>query len=234
MPLPAEPAAADDGATPPGPGLADVGQRIVDLIIAAAGAPGRLPVGLRLRADPADLVRGRLSTLVIDVRAVRMAGLVADRAVIHIEDLTIAPGLPPRVQSGPVGVKVVVTQANVDRWTRAGHVPLRLRLSDEGVLVQAGVAGLHVGEVLANIDVDGALLTLRPVRASMLGLQTPLVGLLRGYLPLPPLPTGARLSRVDPGDGRIDVFFTLPPLDEPISPAIMRRLRRLLLPVPLP
>jgi hypothetical protein len=62
---------------------------------------------------------------------------------------------------------------------------------------------------------------------------TPLVQLLRGYLPLPPLPRGARITQVQPGDGELAVTFQIDELDEPITPDIARRLG-LLTRLPLP
>ena len=47
----------------------------------------------------------------------------------------------------------------------------------------------------------------------------------RGYLPLPPLPRGARITEVRPGDGELAVTFQIDELDEPITPDIARRLR---------
>jgi hypothetical protein len=72
-----------------------------------------------------------------------------------------------------------------------------------------------------------------PKRATIAGLPTPLVRLLRGYLPLPPLPRGAHLTEVRPGDGVLAVTFQIDELDEPLTPDIARRLRTLTkLPIP--
>ena len=85
-----------------------------------------------------------------------------------------------------------------------------------------------------ELDVSGPFIKLRPRRASMLGLSAPLVGLLRGYLPLPPLPLGARLQRVEAADREITTWFTLDDIDEPLTPALATRLRRRLSRLPLP
>ena len=58
----------------------------------------------------------------------------------------------------------------------------------------------------------------------------PVLGFLRGYLPLPPLPLGARLNRVEPGDGEITVWFDVDDVDEPLTPAIAAGIRRRLIP----
>ena len=38
----------------------------------------------------------------------------------------VVPGLPPRLQAGPVGLRAYVSQDNVDRWTRTARLPMRL------------------------------------------------------------------------------------------------------------
>ena len=100
-------------------------------------------------------------------------------------------------------IKATVDQENVDRWTHATRLPFRLRLTPEGVVVSTGVAGIRVGEVEVDLTVAGPFLRLHPRRATIVGLPAPLVRVLRGYLPLPPLPRGAHLQRVEPGDGEL-------------------------------
>ena len=80
---------------------------------------------------------------------------------------------------------------------------------------QPAVRALH--EV--TLAVSGPFLRLKPVRASMLGLPTPILGFLRGYLPLPPLPLGAHLARVEPGDGEPTGWFDVDDVDEQIRRA---------------
>jgi hypothetical protein len=63
----------------------------------------------------------------------------------------------------------------------------------------------------------------------MLGMPAPLVPWLRGYLPLPALPAGARLTDVQTRAGEVAVFISLPPVDEALTPALARQLRRRLL-----
>ena len=81
-----------------------------------------------------------------------------------------------------------------------------------------------------EVAVSGHFVTLHPKRASFVGLPAPVVGILRGYLPLPPLPRGARLVKVDHEDERVTAWFALDDIDQPLTPAIARRLRPRLLP----
>jgi hypothetical protein len=103
-------------------------------------------------------------------------------------------------------------------------------LTKEGINVKTSVRGFSISEVATEVAVSGHFLTLRPKRASIVGLPAPVVGMLRGFLPLPPLPRGARLSKVDHETEKVTAWFALDDIDQPLTPAIARRLRPSLLP----
>ena len=187
------------------------------------------PVKLRFKASPLGVAQGRFEVVVVELTSLPVAGLVLDRVVVRGEDVRMQPGLPARLRVASLGVKAVIAQPDVDRWVKASHLPFRLDLCDEGVKMRAGLAGIKMGELLTQVEVEGSLLTLRPVRAEVLGRHAPLVSLLRGYLPLPPLPAGARLANVVHNDGELAAFFDLGEVDEPITPGLARRLRKRLL-----
>ena len=191
------------------------------------------PIRPRVKASPAGLLKGELDVVKVEVPAVLAAGLVLDRIVVRAEHVRIVPGLPPRLQAHPVGLRAYVSQDNVDRWTRTAHLPIRLRLTEEGVLLTTGVRGFRMSETLADLEVAGRFLRLAPKRMTIVGLPAPLARFFRGYLPLPPLPKGARITEVRPGDGELAVTFELERLDEPLTPDIARRLRTFTrLPIP--
>ena len=191
------------------------------------------PIRPRIKASAAGMLRGELDVVKIEVPAVLAAGLVLDRLVIRAERVRIAPGLPPRLQATPVGLRAYVSQGNVDRWVRTSRLPLRVALTPEGVVLTTGVAGIRMGEVLAELQVAGPFLRLEPKRMTIAGVATPMIRFFRGYLPLPPLPRGAHITDVRPGDGELAVTFQIDELDEPITPDIARRLRRFAR-IPLP
>jgi hypothetical protein len=191
------------------------------------------PIRPRIKATPGGMLRGELDVVKVEVPAVLAAGLVLDRLVIRAEHVRLVPGLPPRLQAKPVGVRAYVSQANVDRWTRTSRLPMRVTLTEEGVVLTTGLGGIRMGEVLADLEVAGPFLRLAPKRLTIGGVPTPMVRFLRGYLPLPPLPRGARITDVRPGDGELAVTFQIDELDEPITPDIAKRLRALTrLPIP--
>ena len=92
-----------------------------------------------------------------------------------------------------------------------------------------GARGISLGEVATEVAVSGHFLTLRPKRASFVGLPAPVVGMFRGFLPLPPLPRGARLTKVEHEHEQFTAWFSLDDIDQPLTPAIARRIRPALL-----
>lgn len=202
------------------------------LDIVSEAALGR-PLRPELKVTPAGLLRGEVDLVQLELPAYAVAGLVVDRFVIRAERVRVQPGLPPVLVASPVGLQVVVTQANVDRWTKDLRLPIRLRLTEEGVVTTTGLGGIRVSELVTMPEIVGGLLRLRPLRASLLGVPAPLVRFLRGYLPLPPLPRHATLDAVAPGDGELRLRFRIERFEQPLTPEVTDRLRRLLqLPLP--
>jgi hypothetical protein len=212
------------------PGLVAAFLALVDDV---AGRVLDHPVRPRVKVSAAGLLRGELDVVKLEVPAVLAAGLVLDRMTLRAEHVRIVPGLPPRLQAGPVTLRACVSQDNVDRWTRTAHLPIRLALTADGVMITTGLRGIRMGEVLADLEVAGRFLQLAPKRMTIVGLPTPLVRFFKGYLPLPPLPKGVRIRKVEHGEGELAVTFELEHLDEPLSPDIAARLRTLTrLPIP--
>ena len=191
------------------------------------------PLRPRLKITPQGLLRGEIDLVKIELPAYAVSGLIVDRFVLRAEHVHIQPGLPPVLVAGPVGLRVVVSQENVDRWTKDLRLPFRLQLTEEGVVTTAGFGGIRVTEILTMPDIVGGFLKLQPKRASLLGVPAPLVRFLRGYLPLPPLPRSAHLESVQPSDGELTLTFRIERFEQPLTPDVVTRLRQLLnLPLP--
>lgn len=233
---PYEPGDADDPRIPSRDEVADL-RPATDLFVAfldtlSEAALGR-PLRPRLKITPGGLLKGEIDLLKLELPAYAVAGLVIDRFVIRAEHVRVSPGLPPTLVAGPVGLRAVVSQANLDRWTTDKGLPFRLQLTEEGVLTTTGIRGIRVSEVLTVPDISGGFLRLRPQRASLLGVPAPLVRFLRGYLPLPPLPRSAVLESVDPADGELALTFRIDEFRQRLTPDVRRRLRQVLdLPLP--
>lgn len=206
---------------------------LLALIDATASRVIDHPIRPRVRASPAGMMRGELDLVQVEIPAVLAAGLVLDRLVVRAERVRVSPGLPPRLRAGPVGIRAYVCQDSVDRWTRTARLPMRISLTEEGVVLTTGVRGIRMGEVLADLEVAGPFLRLAPKRARIAGMPTPLVRFMRGYLPLPPLPRGAQLTELRHGHGELAATFRIDEIDEPLTPYVARRLRSLArLPIP--
>ncbi len=191
------------------------------------------PLKPRVKVSPAGLLRGEVDLVKVELPAYAVAGLVVDRFVVRAERVRVQPGLPPVLVAEPAQLQAWVSQENLDRWTRDLRLPFRLRLTDEGVVTTTGIGGIRVSEVLTTPDAVGGFLKLSPRRASLLGVPAPLARFLRGYLPLPPLPRGARLTAVDPREGEIGLTFRIDRFEQPLTPDVTSRLRQLLnLPLP--
>lgn len=229
--------AADDRPRIPTPEEAAAYRPAQDLFVAlldtlSEATLGR-PLRPQLKLSPSGLLRGEIDLVKVELPAYAVAGLVVDRFVIKAERLRVKPGLPPVLAAETVAFRAVVSQDNVDRWTRDLHLPLRLRLTEDGVAATTGLGGFRMGEIVTEPTVVGGFLQLRPLRASLLGVPTPLVRFLRGYLPLPPLPRRARLDGVHPADGELSLAFAIDRFEQPLTPAVTSRLRRVLdLPLP--
>lgn len=223
---------APDDEPAPSDGISAV-DLFLSLVDAATERVLDRPIRPRMKVSPAGMLRGEIDVFKIEIPAFLASGLVLDRFVVRAERLRVVPGIPPRLRAGPVTLKAIVDQENLDRWTRTTHVPFRLQLAPHGVVVSTGLAGIRVGEIEVDLAVAGPFVRLRPRRATMLGLPAPLVRFLRGYLPLPPLPRGAKLHRVEPSEGELAVTFLIDEVDEPMTPQIAQRLTRFFrLPLP--
>jgi hypothetical protein len=171
------------------------------------------------------MVRGRVRLLTVGVIDVRMAGLRLDRVVVRVENARLRPGLIPRLQGGPVTVKATVSQDGVDRWIRSSGLPLRLELTEDGILSSTGIGALRVGHVLTELEVAGSWLRLRPRKVAARDVPGPLRQVLVGNLPLPALPSGARLVDVSHGPGALFAHVSLEDVDEALTPGLRDRVR---------
>jgi hypothetical protein len=209
------------------PAAADL---LIGLLDGTLSRVARRPVKVRAKVSPVAAMLGSIDVVVFELGELEMAGLEVERIVVRAENVRVQPGFPPRLRTGKIGFKGTVAQDAIDRWTQRTHLPVRMHLTEEGIIVKTSVRGFSISEVATEVAVSGHFLTLRPKRASIVGLPAPVVGMLRGFLPLPPLPRGARLSKVDHEEAKVTAWFALDDIDQPLTPAIARRLRPSLLP----
>lgn len=228
---------ADDRPRLPTPEEAATYRPAHDLFVALLDIVSEATLGRPLRPElkisPAGLLRGEIDLVKLELPAYAVAGLVIDRFIVRAEHVRVQPGLPPVLVAEPVGFTAVVSQDNVDRWTRDLYLPFRLKLTEQGVVTTTGLGGVRMGEVVTMPAVVGGFLQLQPTKASLLGVPTTLVRFLRGYLPLPPLPRSARLADVEASDGELALSFVIDRFEQPLTPDVSERIRQLLqLPLP--
>jgi hypothetical protein len=207
-------------------GTADVVALVDRVATEVARVVARRPIDVRLRPSVDGVVGGRLDEIEVEVRGFATTGLVVDRTRVRATRVGLRPGLPARLVADQLELTVTVGEAAVNRWLRTDLGPFRVHLEPDGGVVRTSVAGLTVNEVSTELAVDGRWLRLQPRRASVMGVPAPMSRLFRGYLPLPALPAGARLGRVEHGDREISVTVDLGQLDEPIDLGLTDRLAR--------
>lgn len=207
-------------------GAPDVGALVDRIATEVAGVVARRPVDVRLRPSLDGVVGGRLDEVRVELQGIATTGLVIDRVRFRSTRVGVRPGLPPRLVAESLEVTSTVRESSVNRWLRTDLGPFRIHLEPDGVVVRTSVAGLTVNEVSTELVVEGRWLKLRPRRAAVFGVPTPMTRLFRGYLPLPALPAGARLGRVEHGDGEISVTVDLGSVDEPMDLGLVDRLAR--------
>jgi hypothetical protein len=210
-----------------GPSPADL---LIGLLDGTLSRVVRRPVKARAKLSAVNAMLGTVDVMVFELGDIDLAGLNIERLVVHVESVRVQPGFPPRLRTGEVGFKATVAQDAVDQWVRRTRLPVRLLLTDEGIVVTTSVRGFALGEMATEVAVSGHFITLQPKRASIVGLPAPVLRVARGFLPLPPLPRGARLTRVDHEAERVTAWFALDPIDQPLTPAIARSIRPRLLP----
>lgn len=197
-------------------GSGDLSRLLATVSDSATSAAAGRRLRLRLRLSFREAAVGRIDRLRVTVDDVDLGGLSLTRIAIDARRVTIAPGWPPRLRTGPVRIRAETDQAALDAWARDAALPVRLRLRADGLAVRAGVRGLRLAEVRATIAVHDRLLMVTPQRSEVLGVgvAAPRV---RVPLPLPPLPRGTRATSVEVSDRHASVALEVPRLDEPIQ-----------------
>jgi len=188
------------------------------------------PVKLSWDGSIADSLRGSFDGVRFEIAGVATAWLPLERIAVSASRARITPGLPAvfRVE-GPV-VAITVGQSDLDRWQDGFQLPFRLRLGEQGLIVNTEIAGVAISVFETRLEVIRRWFVLQPRRASFLGIPSNAARLLRAYLPLPPLSPEARLVGIDHAPGRLTLRFGVSDFEEEISPGLLKRLRRRLLP----
>ncbi|MEQ9004263.1 MAG: hypothetical protein RIE74_11915 [Pseudomonadales bacterium] len=158
------------------------------------------------------------------------AWLDLEQVVWHARRVRFVPGMPARIEVEGPGVEIAVGKAELDRWMKRFDLPYRLELTHDGLIVHTEIAGFPVAELEARLEVIGGWFVLQPKRASILGVPNYVASLFRTYLPLPPLAGNTRLESIRHEPERLRLTFALEDFDEHVTPGLLARLQRRLLP----
>lgn len=199
---------------------------LLRLINAAASTAVGLPVQVRFRAVPWRAAMGELDLVRIDLQGIVLGGIIAEKVKVRAHKVRFHPGLQPRITAGPIQVRAIVTQAELDKWTRRVRLPTRFMLRESGVTAVTSLAGYEMSEVEVEIRASGRFLQVRPRRTSVLGIPTPTLRVLRGFLPFPPMPYGMTVTEFHPKAGEIWVDFLIESIDQKLTPDIMKQVRK--------
>ena len=189
-----------------------------------------LPVKLEFEGSDGDALRGTYEGVSLEIAGVATAWLPLERIRLSAARATLTPGLPAVIAVEEPVVSITVGQRDLDRWQGGIQLPFRLQLGEKGLVINTEIAGFALSELEMRLEVVNGWFVLRPGSVSILGIPSQLARWLRAYLPLPPVSPEARLTGIDHAAGRLAMHFAISDFEEEVTPGMMQRLRRRLLP----
>jgi hypothetical protein len=189
-----------------------------------------LPVKLAFEGSVGDALRGTFEDVSLEIAGVATAWLPLERIRLAAARATLTPGLPAVIAVEEPVVSITVGQRDLDRWQGGIQLPFRLQLGEKGLVINTEIAGFALSELEMRLEVVNGWFVLRPRSVSILGIPSQLARWLRAYLPLPPVSPEARLTGIDHAAGRLTMHFGISDFEEEVTPGMMQRLRKRLLP----
>jgi hypothetical protein len=189
-----------------------------------------LPVKLAFEGSVGDALRGTFEGVSLEIAGVATAWLPLERIRLAAARATLTPGLPAVIAVEEPVVSITVGQRDLDRWQGGIQLPFRLQLGEKGLVINTEIAGFALSELEMRLEVVNGWFVLRPRSVSILGIPSQLARWLRAYLPLPPVSPEARLTGIDHAAGRLTMHFGISDFEEEVTPGMMQRLRKRLLP----
>jgi hypothetical protein len=189
-----------------------------------------MPVKLAFEGSMGDALRGTFEGVSLEVAGVATAWLPLERIALRAARASLTPGLPAVLSVEEPVVSLTVGQRDLDRWQGRFQLPFKLQLGEKGLIVNTEVAGIALSELETRLEVVNGWFVLRPRSVSILGVPSQIARWFRAYLPLPPVSPEARLTGIDHAAGRITLHFSVSDFEEEITPGMLNRLRKRLLP----
>jgi len=189
-----------------------------------------LPVSLSFEGSFGDALRGTFDEVGLEIAGVATAWVPLERIRLTAARATLTPGLPALLAVEEPVVSLTVGQRDLDRWQGGIQLPFRLQLGEKGLVINTEFAGYALSELEMRLEVVNGWFVLRPRSVSILGIPSQLARWLRAYLPLPPISQDARLTGIDHAPDRLTLHFSISDFEEAITPGMLNRLRKRLLP----
>lgn len=143
-------------------------------------------------------------------RGVVVNDLRLERVDLLVDSVAVRVGRSLAVRPRQVVLRAWLAEADVNWWLRDKGVPLRLAFSAEGIRARTGLGGVALGSVDVSVSLAGGLLKLTPTRVAVLGIALSTAGVPATPLPLPPLPSAARLRRIEARSGVLGLTVEVP------------------------
>ncbi len=189
------------------------------------------PVRLSWRGAASDAVRGSFERPRVELAGLATAWVPLEEVALEADHVALHPGVPARLAVQGPRVEVAVGQSDLDRWLKRFQLPFRLELEDTSLTVHTEIAGFPVARLDARLDVVRGWFVLKPRSASLLGVPNYVASLFRTYLPIPPLPEDARVVAIDHEPEMLRLTFEADDFEERVTPGLVDRLRRRVLPI---
>ncbi len=191
----------------------------------------KLPVRFFWDGGPLTPFSDTFSNARLEFDGIATAWLNLQHVVLTAKQVKVIPGLPVKIEVDQPRIEIAVGQAELDRWIKKFEIPFRLELAEKGLIVHTEVAGFPVAQFETQLEVVGGWFVLKPQKASFLGMPSYVASFFRTYLPLPPLSEETRLSAIEHEPGLLKLTFSTDDFEEAITPGLLVRLQRRLLPL---
>jgi hypothetical protein len=166
----------------------------------------------------------------LELSGLATAWMQLEQVVWLADSVRFVAGFPATVAVKGPKVQIAVGKADLDRWLKRFDLPYRLELGHDALIVHTEIAGFPVAELEARLEVVNGWFVLQPKRASVLGMPNYVAALFRTYLPLPPLSGTIRLDAIAHERERLRLTFALDDFEEQVTPGLLARLQKRLIP----
>jgi hypothetical protein len=167
--------------------------------------------GLDARLDPLALSVGQMEDVRIVAEELTWAEHRIERAVAVAHNVHVRPAGVPELVAAPVELTVTVSAATVDALLHARVPWLVAHVGEDATPTLRLRRRADLGQAEVEVRPDGSTLWFRLRAVTVRGRRWSVPGRLPAYpVRLAPLPSGLRLTRIEPGPGVVHLHGLLP------------------------